>query len=193
MELWKDIKGYEGMYQVSNEGRVKSLDRKVKQRGGGTQNKKGQLIVESMNHKGYKLTGITKENKNRTFATHRLVAEHFIENNNEKLQVNHIDGNKTNNHVDNLEWVTASENMRHAFDTGLKSVCKEHLKMITKKANKINQKKVDQLTKDGEYIKSFDSIMEASEHVNINYRGISDCVNGNQITSAGYKWRFSET
>ncbi|WP_405101481.1 NUMOD4 domain-containing protein [Oceanobacillus sp. FSL H7-0719] len=114
-KIWKDIKGYEGLYQVSKWGRVKSLKRK---------NLAGTYMKERMfdvypNNQGYYMVKLSKEGKGRDVSVHRLVAETFIPNPDNKPQVNHIDGNPMNNKVTNLEWVTPQENIDHAWDTGL--------------------------------------------------------------------------
>ena len=115
-EIWKDIKGYEGLYQVSSYGRIKSLARTT------SQNKRlpERLRVLSVDKYGYMCVNLSKDGKVKLLKVHRLVCEAFIENPDRKPQVNHIDGNKGNNHVENLEWCTGSENIIHAFETGLK-------------------------------------------------------------------------
>ena len=108
-EIWKEIIGYEGLYSVSNTGLVKRV----------TTNK---IKYPSLNSWGYKVVSLSKSNtKLKTVLVHRLVAIHFIDNPENKKQVNHIDGIKTNNNVSNLEWKTRHENMTHAFKTGLNS------------------------------------------------------------------------
>lgn len=123
MEFWKDIEDYQGSYQVSNSGRVKSLDRYIKS-GKGKRLKKGQILKGCVTNRGYVNQRLWKDNKLKNVLEHRLVAQAFIPNPDNLPEVNHIDGNKTNNHVDNLEWVTSSKNQKHAFKTGLNSVKK---------------------------------------------------------------------
>ena len=118
-ERWKVIEGYEGLYEVSDQGRIKRVS--------GWKNPKGAYIQASgiiseknIKKNGYKGVVLSKNGKPTSFLIHRLVAQSFIPNPHNLPQVNHIDGDKTNNRVENLEWVTPQQNVRHAFDTGLK-------------------------------------------------------------------------
>lgn len=111
-EIWKDIKNYEGLYQVSNFGNVKSLDRYVNS----TFNErliKGRYLKIRKNEKGYLFVGLSKKGENKNYKVHRLVAMAFIKNIGNKPCINHKDGVKTNNNVENLEWVTHKENTEH--------------------------------------------------------------------------------
>lgn len=120
-EIFKDIKGYEGLYQVSNLGRVRSLDKveRLKCRWGfeTTRPKKGRILTPRKHTNGYLRVGL----KEKDFFIHRLVAEAFIHKLKDKPEVNHIDGNKQNNRVDNLEWCNRQENNKHAFRIGLRT------------------------------------------------------------------------
>ena len=119
LEIWKDVKDYEGLYQVSNLGNVKSLDRIVETKNRGSYLRKGKIQKKSVNSFGYETVGFTVNGKTKIYRVHRLVALSFIENLENKPQINHIDGNKTNNNVNNLEWCTPSENQTHSVSTGL--------------------------------------------------------------------------
>lgn len=123
-EVWKPIKGFEGLYEVSNMGRVKSLDRAynlpIEYFPGGKALKKGRIISGNKGDKHYQQVALfDRQGKKKYASIHRLVAEAFIPNPEGKKQVNHIDGNKQNNNVSNLEWVTPSENIIHSYNTGL--------------------------------------------------------------------------
>lgn len=119
-ETWKDISGYEGIYKVSNYGNIKSVGRKVKN---GKQTFKivpetiRTVQVNNARH-GYCEISLYKDGKEKRFRVHRLVAKHFIKNNDKKPEVNHKDGNKLNNNASNLEWVTSIENKTHAWESG---------------------------------------------------------------------------
>jgi hypothetical protein len=119
MEVWKDIVGYEGMYQVSNYGNVKSLERVVVRSNGSKMYIKEKLLNKRLNDRGYIEIKLSKNGKSGYAKLHRLVAQAFIPNPENKPQVNHKDTDKENNHVDNLEWNTHSENQKHAHANGL--------------------------------------------------------------------------
>lgn len=115
-EIWHDVIGYEGLYKVSNLGNVKMLQRLLPDK----RILKEKFLKQQIQRNGYLLVGLRKEGKQKFISVHRIVASAFIPNIENKKQVNHIDGNKLNNKVNNLEWVTASENIKHAYKTGLK-------------------------------------------------------------------------
>ena len=177
-ETWRDIKGYEGLYRVSNLGRVKSLERYVKHRYG-KRLKNSRILKLTKNKYGYMQVGLSKYNSNKTLQLHSLVAKAFIPNTLNKRTVNHINAIKTDNRVENLEWMTTLENMQHAWNKGLmdKSIERKH-------------KKVLMLSLDNEPLLWFDSIIEAGEMSGIYFTGISKCCKGKLRTSGGYKWKF---
>lgn len=119
MEKWKPIKNFEGLYEVSDKGNVRSLDRTVLKSDGRKQRFKGKTLVPAKNNGGYLHVDLRNCGKRKIARVNRLVADAFIDNKYNKPQVNHIDGDKTNNHVNNLEWCTSSENVKHAVKTGL--------------------------------------------------------------------------
>ena len=121
LEKFVDIKGYEGYYQISNHGRIKSLKRIVKHASGDVELKE-KFKKPTVNSNGYYKTNLYKNGKETTVYIHRLIASAFIPNLDNKPQINHIDGVKTNNDLSNLEWVTQSENGLHAYNIGLRNV-----------------------------------------------------------------------
>lgn len=115
---WKLIKGFDGMYDISEFGKIKSRF------------KGGRILKNYLSHNGYEFVRLYKNFKYKNYRVNRLVAEYFIPNPENKPQVNHKDGNKSNNHVSNLEWCTASENIRHALKNGLSKLVKPKRKLI---------------------------------------------------------------
>lgn len=135
MELYKDILGYEGFYQISNLGNVKSLSRTILKNGIYPFKSKDKIIKNRVNK--YCYVTLCKNNTYKNFYVHRLVAQAFINNNENKLIVNHINGIKTNNRVDNLEWCTYLENTKHAILNGF-----INQKGINSVKSKLNEKEV---------------------------------------------------
>lgn len=117
-EIWKDIKGYEGYYQISNLGNVKSLERRVVKSNGVIQNRKERIMNKRKSTDGYYMAKLTLNNQSKNIAIHRLVAIHFIPNPNNLPEVNHKDLNRTNNNVENLEWIAHIDNVRYSSNQG---------------------------------------------------------------------------
>ena len=118
-EIFKDIEGYEGLYQVSNLGRVKSLDRIINRSNGSKMTIIGRILIPHFDGAGYLFVHLSKNNKGTPKNIHRLVGIVFIPNPNNKATINHINGDKLDNRSENLEWLTNKENSDHAFDLGL--------------------------------------------------------------------------
>ena len=171
MEEWRDIKGYEGKYQISNLGRVKSLNYHRENR--------EKILSNTPSKDGYLQVNLYKEGKRKPYSIHRLVALHFIPNPNNYEEVNHKDENKQNNTVNNLEWCTHKHNINYG-------TAKERM-IKTQKINGKNKgskhsksRKVKCITTD----KEFNCLKEASEYYNVAYQNISACCRGKQ-KSAG--------
>jgi hypothetical protein len=119
-EIWKDIQGYESLYQASNLSRIRSLDRIIYYSDGRINHTKGKIInsyIDSSN--GYSIIRLSKNNKIKRYKVHRIIAKLFLDNPNKYVQINHKDCNKTNNNIENLEWCNQSQNMKHAFANNL--------------------------------------------------------------------------
>lgn len=179
MEEWKNIEGYEGLYQISNYGRVKSLSRKVWQF-----NKyviTQEFIMKNKNSKdGYKRIILCKDGKYKTFLVHRLVAKHFLNNINNLPYINHKDENKDNNSVDNLEYCTAKYNCNYG---------NHNINLI----NSIKRKKKTlQYDLNGNLIKEWISASSASKGTGISKCNIIACCNNKEHykTAGGYVWRY---
>lgn len=156
MEIWRSVKGYEGFYEISNKGRLKSLKRSfIIPYSKGVVNKGEKILYHQVCIKGYASCKLSLKGKSRRIKIHRLVAIAFIPNTYNKPQVNHINGIKTDNRVENLEWVTNSENQLHALKNGLKSklLKKEDVLKI-----RSDNRKLLQIAKD--YNCSFQTISE---------------------------------
>ena len=146
MEEWRDIVGYEGLYQVSNQGRVRSLDREVKRKGNSICTLKGKIKKNTIGKKGYLYTYLTDKNGNtKSIFTHRLVAQAFISNPENKPEIDHINGIRNDNRVENLRWVTKEENMNNPLT-------KENQKITNKRSSNPNSKMVICIFPDGNEI-----------------------------------------
>jgi hypothetical protein len=181
--IWKDVKDYEGLYQVNNVGKVKRIYKNGKER-----------ILENSFNGRYFQVRLSKNGKGKTFLVHILVAQAFIPNPENKPQVNHKFGIKTQNIVDldnlygdttTIEWATSSENNKHAYDTGL------HKKYIGK--NHPKARKVIQYDLEGKLIRIWDSVMDVERELKIFNTNICACCRGRRKhqTAGGYIWRYA--
>lgn len=165
-EIWKPITGFEGLYDISNKGRVRSYMRK-----GSTGIFKEPHILKGFKGTHYLTAILCKDKVRKTFNVHRLVAEAFIPNPDNKPEVNHIDGNKLNNSVENLEWATHKENMGHARDcdlVGRNVICVETGKR-------------------------YGSVTKAAIDVGILRTSIDNCLHGRTHTAGGYHWEYERS
>ena len=180
-EIWKDIPHYEGKYQVSNLGNIKSLHFKH-------QNIQ-KLLKPTLNSSGYYKIELYRDGKSKIFYVHRVVASVFIPNPHNKPEVNHIDGNKLNNMVNNLEWCTISENQIHAINKHLRNPSP----MIGLKGG-LNplSKPILQYSKDGVLIRKWDSIADVEYTLGFKRSCISNNLIGNSNSSYGYIWKYEE-
>ncbi len=171
MEYWKDIKGYEGYYQISNDGQVKNV-------------KTGRILKQYINGKGYKSLTLSKNNKIEMKLVHRLVAEAFIPNPNNLPCVNHKDCDPSNNCVENLEFCTYEYNNTYAD-----RLEKARVKLLNREEVSIP---VIQYTLNGVYVDWYPSEREASRRTKTERRDIKRACNGERFTAGGYIWRYKD-
>lgn len=182
MEVWKDIKGYEGLYRISNTGKVLSLQ----YMGGYTTRE----LKPRIHKRGYLWVSLRNNGVEGHYLIHRLVADAFIENPNNYACVNHKDENPANNNVENLEWCTHLYNVHYSM--------KKHPERYNSlgnvgKANKPyrNFKKIKQLSLDGEFICEFPNVSTITREKGYNSTHIKMCCENKQKTAYGYKWEYA--
>lgn len=194
-EIWKDIKGYEGLYQISNLGRLRSLDRYVRHKKiKSLRLLKGKIMSPTIsNSTGYLVSTLYNKGKGKQVTIHRLVAETFIPNPENKPEVNHINGIRDDDRVENFEWVNRSENQLHAY-----KILKRGYKLPNKEQRK---KYLDEVSKEiiqyemQIFIKEkarYKSIREAERKTGIVRTSISKCCRKKQEKAGGYIWRFED-
>jgi hypothetical protein len=176
---WVDVKGYEGLYQINSFGVIRSLPRMIKQ-GRRIVCAKGKVLTQCNDGRGYMIVVLSKNGIHKSIRVHRLVADAFLPNPESKTEVNHIDGNKANNRVSNLEWATRNENMSHAFTTGLAKIPPAQ-----------EPKKVAQYTKNGILVNIFSSIKHAGKHTGTDASDICNCCRGKRKTAGGFAWQYA--
>lgn len=177
-EIWKDVVGYEGYYQVSNLGNVRSIDRYVKGNGLTVEKqlKKGKMLKQFLKQGAWSVT-LRKEGIYKFRYTYRLVAEAFIPNPNNLPLINHIDEDRTNPRVDNLEWCDYSYNITYNG--------------ASKRAGKSRSKKVIQYDKEMNEIARYDSVGDAAKAVGAHQQNISQSCSGKQGLCRGFIWKYA--
>lgn len=180
-QIWKDIEGYEGLYQVSNTGKVRSLNYRC--------TGKSKTLKQDTTKFGYNLIVLYKNHKRKVYLVHRLVAQAFIPNPNNLPEVNHIDENKANNQVSNLEWCDRTYNCNYGT---YKQRVSEALKGKHEGKNNPRAKPVLMFTLDGDFIRKFDCVADANEYLGKDRRSknIYICTRGKTKTAYGYIWKY---
>lgn len=179
IEIWKDVAGYEGRYQVSNLGRVRSLDRSCINRKGERRSIEGRILRQSPNSSGYMQVSLFGPDfKSKPFRVHRLVAMAFVDGYAEDLVVNHKDENKKNNQWDNLEWCTAEYN--------------NHYNGLLERTTERFARPVIMSTLDGEILNTYPSVSEARRQTGTPISSIIRCCSGQRKSAGGYYWMYAK-
>ena len=160
--IWKDIPCFQGKYQANTNGEIRNK-------------KNNNIIKQYINNKGYYTVTLYRNHKSSRYNVHTLIAKTFIKNNDNLPLINHMDGNKLNNNINNLEWCTSRHNIEHAYNNGLKKGC---------------WKRVYQYDKSGKLIAIYDSQTLASMITKIKRSDISRSCNSDNSTAGGYFWRW---
>lgn len=181
-EHWKPIDGYDGLYEVSNLGRVRSTYGR------------GKMLKPMLSNTGYERVDLFKDKKRKQFSVHRLVAKAFIENPEGKPFVNHKDESRTNNRADNLEWVTHKENCNYGTAIMRRVLHTDYSAIKRNTANQIKacSKPIAQFLKDGTFIRNWNSASECSRETGISISGIRMVVNGERNSIYGFVFREGE-
>lgn len=179
-ENWLDIPNYEELYEIDTFGNIKSKDKKVKNKNG-YRIIKGKILKPKYDKYGYLKIGLTKNNKQKFYFVHRLVAKTFLPNPNNYLIINHKDGNKTNNYIGNLEWCTQKYNIKHAYDNGLKKGVSADHKGSKHPRSKLTEKEVQMILEN----------KKAGVHIKACYVLFKDKISfkGFQNIWYGYAWK----
>lgn len=175
-EIWKDIPNYEGYYQARNLGRIRSVDREIDVNGKNQHCKfkckqliKGKIMKSKLTKDGYYEIGLTKNGKTKYIRVHRLIAITFIPNLNNYPVINHINHNRLDNRVENLEWCSIKYNTRYS-----------------------NAKKIIQLDKNKKQVKLWECMSDVYNELGICVSNLSKCCHNNNLTAGGYHWKYYE-
>lgn len=173
-ETFKDIEGYENRYQINQNGDIKTIECG-----------KFKLLKPSIGKNGYRKVILSQRGFRYTFLVHRLLAKAFIPNPENKPCINHINGIRSDNRIENLEWCTMSENSIHSYKV-LGRTCGER----KKGGENPRSKNITQYTKQMEFVKTFGGCREAGRETNINHKSISHCALGKRPSAGGYIWKY---
>lgn len=171
-EIWKDVEGYEGLYQISSKGRVFSLHT-------------NKILRASPDNYGYPIVRLSKHGQMKTITVHRLVAKAFLPNPDNKKEVDHIDANRSNNNVKNLRWTTRRENAKNPNST------KNYQEMAKRLRHwEGREKPIKQIDKGGVIVRTFRSAREAERETGIAHQSIAGVLKGKAIIAGGYGWEY---
>lgn len=187
IEIWRDVPGWEGMYQVSTFGRVKTMERMIKSNCNNFRISEERIKEVELRKDGYTATLFCRNSKVTQYKIHRLVGIAFMPNPENKRDINHISGVRSENRLENLEWATRSENKLHGFRIGMtKPTClgifgKDH--HLSKPVLKID-------IETGNIIERYDGLMDASRKTCLGFREISACARGKRQSYNNYLWQY---
>ena len=182
-EIWKDIKQFEGAYQISNYGRLKSLNRLVKV-GNGFRLVKEKILKPIVGTCGYYQYPLKHNGVKKTILIHQEVAKAFLENPNNLNEINHKDENRLNNYFENLEWCDREYNNSYRD--------RKKREIETQRNTHPSRKMIEQVDKNGCVVGTFQSEREAERMTNIPHNNISGCIKGKRKTAGEYIWRYKE-
>lgn len=180
-EIWKDIDGFEGVYQISNYGRLKALSKQLKGRNG-YRNIKEKVLKPSIGTCGYYQYPLTHNGVKKTILIHREVAKAFVDNPNELYEINHKDEDRLNNHFENLEWCERKYNNLYND--------RKKREIETQINTHPSRKGVEQVDENGNIIGTYQSERDAERKTNIPHNNICDCIKGKRKSAGGYYWRL---
>ena len=177
-EEWRQVAGYEGLYTVSNQGKVYSVPR----RDSGNVSRGGFLLKHQKDRYGYEYVILSKNGVRKHEKVHRLVGAAFCDGYSPEKEINHIDENKSNNAADNLEWVTPGQNVNHGTRNS----------RVADKQRKLKRRIVQQLETDGTLVAEYDNGAIAARETGIQHTHIIACCNGRAKTAGGYRWKYKD-
>ena len=182
VEEWRPVVGYEGLYEVSDWGNVRSVDRMVKSKGSGERLVTGRLLKQYTDKDGYKRVGLHRNHKQVVVGVHQLVARAFIDNPDNLPIIDHIDSHRDNNMADNLRWFTVPLNNSTEQARRRKSIAASR-----RNDNKV---RIRQYSLGGEPLRDFDSSMDMERELGFDRSSVIRVCQGKQHTSYGYKWEY---
>lgn len=187
METWKSPPGYQGLYEISTYGRIKSKSKIIYQSNGHPMTFPSKILKPELRANGYLYVMLCKNGKRKTYKISRLVAQTFIPNPVHLPIVNHKDENKLNNCVDNLEWCTQKYNVNYSIKKHPQRLAALNKRLIAE--NEKRQKQIVCMNETGEVVKTFSSLREASRKLHISLSSINRCLHNELKTAGGYKWK----
>ena len=185
-EIWKPVVGYEDYYEISSMGRVRSLDRYARGSCDSIKLHKGRILNPKIDRDGYCIYNLCKDGQSKSFRGHRLVADAFIPNPDNKPCIDHINCVRSDNRLENLRWVTHKENNNNPITTNRMSTAKKN----QEKGN--HQTPIIQYDLNGNFIKQYPTIKEAVMETGTNRTSIISCASGRYKTANGFRWGYIE-